>query len=266
MNLADQRAVMLDKYDKSMTAMERPAYIRNILYGEPKCGKTKIACEIGKRPRLFAVDNGWTSLKDWPEIAARVDVTTFQRFRHFEAFCAALIKDEPIYQENDHIIFDPTSKLVREYLLYLDANAITPKDEAARVRWTRKPGAEDPDFEDFTTSGMGDYNATLKYFRKWMYPLFKINKHITLIAHVREPSFMDKVKETRAAFPGQTGAMLSQECDLISYMEADGDKRTISFRNTKKEDSGARFRSVHGKVINAEDLPRLYEKWATNVG
>lgn len=260
----DRLQSQLEKYDSSMTAMRRPAFVNNILYGEHKCGKTKITAMIGERPRIFAVDNGWVTLKDWPEIAERVDVTVFKNFKHFEAFCTALIEDAPIYQHNDHIIFDPMSKLVREYVQYLDANAITPKDESARVRWSRKPGAEDPDFEDFTTPGMGDFNATLKYFRKWMYPLFRIEKHVTLIAHARIPSFMDKEKVIRAAFPQQTGDMFSQECDLISFMEADGDKRTISFEKSKRKDAGARFRAVHGKVINAEDLPKLYQKWEVN--
>lgn len=255
----------LAKYSVPSSVKERPAFIKNFMYGEHKIGKTTLACSLTPRPLLYSCDNGWTALKDWPEIDEKVRVDECQSLKHFELFIRALVEDLPIYRDVDHVIIDPINKLVNMYIDWLQDNAI-PSTQDARVQWTRKPGGPDKDFQPFTSAGVGDYAAVRNYFRKQLYPLFKIKKHVTLIAHVREPSFMDKQGTgIRAAVPGQTHAMIAQEVDLLSYMEADWPRQTVSFKPNGKEDAGSRFRNLHGQKINAPDLIKVYEKRALNV-
>lgn len=250
----------LAAYGHPLSVLNRPGWVKTLLYGDFKIGKTVVAASCGARPLLFAVDNGWVSLKDWPELS-HVEVIECQGLRHYEAFIKALKEDIPLYREFDHTIIDPWSKLVDMRLDYLQDN-YQPDSADARIHWGRKPGVTDPEVKPFTTAGMGDYAATRDYFRKSIYPLLKTQKHVTLVAHLREPSFMDKVKTLRSSVPGKTHEMIAREVDLIALMEAEGNSRTISFEANSKQDAGARFKSLHGKKIKAEDLPKLYEKWS----
>jgi hypothetical protein len=249
----------LAAYSGPSSARERTPYYRNLLYGEHKAGKTIAASFCGKRPALFSADNGWVSLKDWSELD-HVIVDECQSLKHFEVYVKALIDDEPMYREIDHVIVDPFNLIVNLYIDYLQDN-YSPSSADARVYWTKIAGAPDLDSKPFTTAGMGDYQAVRNYFRKIIYPLFRIPKHVTLICHEREPSFMDKHRDIRAALPGQTLSMVAQSVDFISHMIEDEGKRTISFKPSAREDAGSRFRHLHGKVIRAEDLPKIYTKW-----
>ncbi len=251
---------MLAKYGSPLSARDKPAYLKSLLYGDYKVGKTVVACKCGRRPLLFATDPGWVSLKDWPELADKVEVIECQGLRHYEAFVKGLANDIPIYREFDHVILDPWSKLVDMYLDWLQDN-VTPSTADARVQWNTKSLKTDPTAAPFTTAGMGDYQAVRNHFRRSVYPLLLVQKHVTLIAHLREPSFLDNVKTLRSSVPGKTHEMIAREVDVIGLMEAEGEKRTISFIANSRQDAGARFRELHGRVINADDLPLLYKKW-----
>ncbi len=255
----------LAAFSSPVSAKERIPHYRNLLYGEHKAGKTIAACHCGRTPLLFSCDNGWVSLKDWPELN-HVMVDECQNLKHFEVFVKALVDDDPLYRAIDHIIVDPFNMLVDMYIDYLQDN-YSPSSADARVHWTKIPGAPDLDSKPFTTAGMGDYHAVRNHFRKIIYPLFRINKHVTLICHEREPSFMDKHRDIRAALPGKTLAMVAQSVDFISHMMEDEGKRTVNFKPSAREDAGSRFRYLHGKVISADRLPEIYTKWdgTTNV-
>jgi hypothetical protein len=250
---------MLAKYGSPASVRKRSPWLKNYYYGDYKIGKTVTVAHCAERPLLFAIDNGWVSLKDWPDLG-HVEVIECQGLKHYETFVTALSKDLPLYQEFDHVILDPWSKLVDMRIDYLQDNAV-PNTADARVQWGRKPGTNDPDFTPFTTAGMGDYLAVRDYFRKTIYPLMRIQKHVSVISHLREPSFLDKTKTLRSSVPGKTHEMIAREVDFIGLMEAEGENRTISFLPNSKQDAGSRFRELHGKTIKAEDLPKLYKRF-----
>lgn len=249
------------QFSSPISARHKPVFLRNLLYGELKVGKTIAACRCGKRPLLFSADNGWISLKDWPELD-HVVVDECQNVKHLEVFVKALVDNVPLYREIDHIIIDPLNVIVNMYIDYLQDNFV-PSSADARVHWGKVAGAPDNDARSFTTAGMGDYQAVRNHFRKIILPLFRIKKHVTLICHEREPSFMDSARVIRPALPGQTHSMIAQQVDLISHFTAEDGKRRISFKPSKREDAGARFRQLHGRIIDADDLPSLYTKWDT---
>ena len=250
----------LAKYGSPASVRDRSPWWKALYYGDYKVGKTVTVAHCAKRPLLFAIDNGWTSLKDWPDLG-HVEVIECQGLKHYDTFVTALAKDLPLYKEFDHVMLDPWSKLVDTYIDFLQDNAV-PSTADARIQWSRKPGSNDPDFSPFTTAGMGDYMAVRDHFRKTIYPLMRVQKHVSIIAHLREPSFLDKVKTLRSSVPGKTHEMIAREVDFIGLVEAEGDNRTISFQASSKQDAGSRFREIHGKTIKAEDLPKLYTRWA----
>jgi len=259
----DKMQQALSKYSTPSSARERPLWINNLLFGFHKVGKTIAMCNVPGRKLLFACDNGWVSLKDWPELGT-VQVDECQGIHHFEIFSKALQAGVPLYEEFNHIIIDPFSKLVDERLVWQNENLQPSKQGDNRTQWTVKASAPDrANAHPTSTSGLSDYQLVLYWARQYVYPLFRLPKHITLIAHVRDPGFSSD-KELRASVPGKTHEMIAREVDLISYMQEDNGLRTISFKPGKNLDAGSRFRELHGKVIKAEQLPGIYEKYGEN--
>jgi AAA domain-containing protein len=250
---------MLRKYGGPAKVREHPKFITNTLYGNFKVGKTVTAARIPDT-LIFACDKNWTSVLDYPELAD-VEVQVCQGLNHFEAFCTALIHDYPIYRGFKHIQIDPFNVLIDLKLDWLTDNYNAPKND--RDVWKVRKEAEDPTLQDFAISGLGDYRVIRDYFRKFIIPICNIPKHVTFVCHVREPGFLDKVKLIRPALPGQTWQMLARYSSLISYMKDVGGKKIISFETDKMHDGGACFRNLHGKVIDATDIPALYAKYST---
>lgn len=249
----------LSKYGKPVSAREHPMHINMLLYGNYKVGKKIAACHVGKKPLLFACDPNWISLLDWQDELGHVEVQECQGLNHFEAFVTGLKLKLPMYEEFDHIIVGPFNALVDLKLDWLQDNYNGPKDD--RPKWVPKAGKLDVDASTFSSSGMGDYGVVRDYFRKYVGPLCRLPKHVTFTCHVREPGFMDKVKEIRASLPGKTYDMIARQVSLIGYMEAKSGKRTISFETDRIHDGGSCFRKLHGRLINVEDLPKLYDKY-----
>src|SRR6266496_512424 len=140
----------LAKYGGPVSAMDRPSFLKNYIYGDYKVGKTVLACKCGRRPLLFATDPGWVSLKDWPELA-HVEVIECQGLKHYETFVKGLGAGIPIYREFDHVVVDPWSKLVDMYIDWLQDN-VTPSTADARVYWQTKSNKTDPSATSFSTA------------------------------------------------------------------------------------------------------------------
>lgn len=262
----DKMQQALSKYSTPVSAKDRPLWINNLLFGFHKVGKTIAACHaIEQRQLLFACDNGWVSLKDWPNLDS-IQVDECQGIHHFEVFSKALQAGVPLYEEFDHIMIDPFSKLIDERLVWQNENMTPSKQGDNRTQWTVKANAPDRlNAHATSTSGLSDYQFVLYWARQYVYPLFRLPKHITLVCHVRDPGFSSD-KELRASVPGKTHEMIAREVDLISYMTEENGQRMISFKPGKNLDAGSRFRDLHGKVIRAEQLPDIYKKYgAQNV-
>lgn len=251
----------LSKYDEPMAAKERPVWINNLLYGQYGVGKTKVACECGENPYLFAIDSGWTTLKDWPELSEKVTVGECQGIAHYEIFVKALVAGAPLYEQFDHIIIDPWSKLIDERLDWQLLNLAPSKQGENRTNFSVKPdGPDRANAKPEASAGWSDYQLVRNWARRFVYPLFRLPKHITLVCHVRDPGFSDD-RSIRASVPGKTHEMVAREVDLISYMIQEGDNRTISFHPGKNIDGKSRYRNLHGKSIKAEQLPDIYRKY-----
>lgn len=254
----DKLEELLSVYSVPMLAKDRPLHPKSLLYGKPKIGKTITACRVGQRPLLFACDPGWSSIKDWPDLCERVTVDEMQSLKHFKLFVEALATDLPRYREFDHVIIDPTNKIVMQYIDFLQDN-YKPSQADSRVHWQPIAGSKEL---TFTTAGMGDYQAVRNWIRRPVYQLTRLQKMVTFICHAQEPGFTESASApVRAALPGKTYEMLAQEVDFIGYMEAKGTNITISLSPSEKEDAGSRIRALHGQKIKADDFPTAIEKW-----
>lgn len=249
----------LAKYSSPVSVREKPPHLKSLFYGFRKSGKTVMAAKVTERPLLLACDAGWVSLRDWPELQ-HVEVIEYQGLRHFDLLTKALKDDVKLYREFDHVIVDPISTAAYDYIAFLQEN-YSPSGPDTRITWVPKRESKE---RPFTTSGITDYNALLQQFRPSVYRLGLIHKDVTYIAHVKDPSFMNpKDKSLKPNLPGSLASLLQKEVGVIGYVEADGDKRTVSMRATVDEDSGSWLRKLHGKRVPVEQYPEIIRKWKT---
>lgn len=254
---------ILGQYSTPVLSKERSVWPKALLYGRPKIGKTKTACEVGEKPLLLSADGGWTVLKDWPELNERIQVDELQSLKHFKLWVQAVVAQTPRYREYDHYIIDPMNVIQGMYTHdYLQTRFSTTKQGENRTSYTpTREGTADGELA-FTTAGMSDYNATVTFFRPLVFQLCRLPKMVTFICHAKEPGITEgKGTPMRAAMPKETYALFAQFVDFIGYMEAVGTNITISVSPSEKEDAGSRIRAIHGKKITAKDYPLIIEKW-----
>lgn len=248
---------MLAKYSSPVSVKEKPPYLKSLIYGFRKTGKTIMTAKVTEKPLLIACDAGWISLRDWPELS-HVEVVEYQGLKHFDLLSKAIKDDVKLYREFDHVIVDPLSTAAYEYIAFLQEN-FAPTGPDTRITWIPKAGSKE---KAFTTSGITDYNALLQSFRGPVMRLGLAHKDVTYIAHVKDPSFMNpKDKSIKPNLPGALASLLQKEVGVIGYVEADGDKRTVSMRATTEEDSGSWLRLLHGKRVPVEQYPEIIRKW-----
>lgn len=247
----------LENLSKPVSVKEKSPYLKSLFYGFRKTGKTILAARTSEKPLLLACDAGWVSLRDWPELS-HVEVIEYQGLKHLNLIAKAIREDAPIYREFDHLIIDPISTAVYDYVSWLQEN-YTYSGPDTRITWIPKRGSKE---ETFTTAGVTDYNAVVQRFRGAIYRFGLAPKDITYIAHVKDPSFMNpKDKSIKPNLPGGVSSLLQKEVGIIGYVEADGDKRTVSMRATTEEDSGSWLRKLHGKRVTVEQYPEIIRKW-----
>jgi len=227
-----------------------------LLYGRPKAWKTTTAAGVGERPLLFAVDTGWSSLKDYPELNEKVTFEPCRGLKHFKYFTEAIREDLPRYREFDHIIIDPVNKLSAMYLDFLQNN-YKPSGaiDSQRVHWIPVEGSdEDP----FTTPGWGDYHAVRNWFRDPVAELTKAPVMVTWICHAKVDM---KTGILKPDLPESLYTLLCAEVDFIGHMEVNQGTSMVSFESSTKKDAGSRARKLNGKKISAQEYSHAIDKW-----
>lgn len=244
------------KFSKPVSIKDKWPFLKSMLYGHKKTGKTILSCQVTERPLLLAADAGWVSLRDWPELS-HVEVVEYQGLDHFKLIARALKDDSRLYREFDHIIFDPISTAIYDHLSWMVDNFDVSSADT-RVHYIPKRGVKEPAFE---TTGWNDYNAVLQKFRPPIYRLGVVPKDITYICHVKDPATGSKDKSIKPNLPAAVYSLLAKEVGIIGYMEANGDKRTVSLRPSENQEAGSWIRALHNKTVRAEDYPTTIRRW-----
>lgn len=239
-------------------------YARLLLYGHPGVGKTKLACEIGSKPLLMAVEPGDETLADWPDLDARTTVMDYGGINHLNALVKAFKEGK---YDFDTVIIDTIDELVS----IMRHDLVTKYDLTKSTRPVAMPKAG-TGLKKIETAGVDDYRLVVEGLNPSLRELFKLPINVILNAHVREPSWADEDKKKRdgtpipplrADLPDKTYKLISKYVGLIGYMSRKGDSRQISFRtDTNKEESKSRIRELDGKVIDADTLPEIIANWS----
>lgn len=233
-----------------------------LLYGSWGVGKTKLACEVGLRPMHLVTEPSDDTLRDWPDLAAKVDVVEYGGVNHLKLIAEAFEKG--LYP-HDTLIVDTVSELIEEQLDAIKDGWKSSKD--TRPKFAGKGG--NPDLE---VVGTDDYRLVRDALRPVVKRLCMLPINLIFIAHEREPTWSDdkKLKDDgvplppmRPDLPSQTLKMIAKRVSVVGRMTRDGDKRTLSFRTDArlKEEVKSRIKELDGRRISDDEFLTIVNAW-----
>ena len=192
-----------------MTKIKRPSELKTngtlkvLVYGQPGIGKSTIALSFPS-PLMIDCDRGVHRVQP-QHLTDTVEVNSYSDV-------------DEVLKENlstyETIIFDTGGKL----LDFMTDHLIKQNPKFAQ--------------NDGTFSLKG-YGARKALFNNLLSRLHVMNKHVVFVAHEREERDGD-VRFVRPEIGGSSGNDLIKELDLVAYMDAVGQRRTIHFNPQEK--------------------------------
>ena len=236
-----------------------------LLYGTWGVGKTILACRVGLNPLLLATEPSDDSLRDWPELSARVSVVEYGGVNHLKLIGEAF--KDGLYT-NDTLIVDTASELIEEQLDALKAGWNPPK-AGTRPKFESKVGGSANNIE---LVGTDDYRAVRDGLRPVIKDLCMLPINLIFTAHERQATWADEAKyakdgtelpPTRPDLPSQTLSMIAKRVSVVGRMTRQGDNRIVSFRtdNRSKEEVKSRIKDLDGKRLSDIEFLETVSKW-----
>lgn len=258
----EQIAKELAQYHKPTPAIDRPLYLRMLLYGTWGVGKTILACRVGKNPLLLITEPSDDSLADHPDIAHRVTVTEYGGINHLRWIAEAFKSG---YYTNDTLVVDTASELIEEQLDRIKAGYRPPK-ENTRPKFSGVGGL--PTLE---VVGTDDYRLLRDILRPTIKELCLLPINLIFTAHERAVTWSDQDKNrkdgtalppVRPDLPSQTLSMIAKRVSVVGRMTRQGDKRELSFRtDTTKEEVKSRIRLLDNRRISDIEFLEIVTNW-----
>jgi len=258
----------LAKFEEPLPLHQSPHYLKACFYGEFGTGKTVLAARCGRpntRTLFIAVDPGWVSLKNHPEITD-IDIVEYQGLKHVATIARAIKEGHSRYKDVGLVIVDTLSEIQENYVDFLAEKATWSKD--SRPVAIIKDDNGRPQNE--VIPGMDDYHLARNKMRPIVRDLCKAPVDVIFTAHLREPGPMDKqmtggtstpLRERRPTLTEKLYLVVARECHLLGFMEREGNKRTIQFETTKTVSAKSRIKELDGRKVTAEELPQIIQKW-----
>ncbi len=259
----DQLEKELSKYGKPEPSADRGLYLRMLLYGTWGVGKTIVSCRVGQRPLLMVTEPSDDSLRDWPDLAKRVDVVEYGGINHLRLLTEAFKQE--IYP-NDTLIVDTMSELIEENLDYVKQNWKSAKDTRPTFQ-SRTAGQ--PNLE---VVGTDDYRVIRDGLRPTIKELCLLPINLIFTAHERDVTWADEQKNNRDGtplppfrpdLPSQTLKMVAKRVSVVGRMTRQGDKRQISFKTDVRspEEVKSRIRQLDGRRMSDDEFISIVNQW-----
>lgn len=269
--MSPEELAALDKYKQPMSTLETPNYFSGIIYGDFGVGKTIWSSLFG-RTIILAADQGFDSLKNHPDLAAKVDIAYYQGPKHWNLMAKAISSQAPGYQCDTYVI-DTMSHIQEAYVGQLvNTSKYTDGKQRPRVVYNdpKLQIAGDP----MELAGPPDYNRAKAFFTPGVLELVKAPVNLIFISHTREPGWMEKADKSKPAEdlalrPSITESLfkvIGREVHFIGLMDEEnsGGKtiRTISFKKSRNHIAKSRIKELNAAPkIPANDAARILNEW-----
>lgn len=240
---------------------ERSRVWKGFLYGEWGTSKTITTAKCVKKKGLWIyTDQGINSFYNHPELLDKVELVPYDGLSQLTTIGQAVMEGHPDYVDFDLICVDTISQVQEEYLDWLNDNYTFGGD--MRIRATPRPG--NPGLKAEEVIGLGDYNLTRRNMSTPIKTLVKAPVNVMFLAHLREPTFMEQSKGKLVRRPTLTETvfkLVAREATFMGLVERNGNERTIQFKTDKKTVAKSQINALTDKVINADNLHEILEKW-----
>lgn len=252
--------------------MGRERFLKNFWYGEYGTTKTVttcrciLACNPGKKALVISTDTGTDSIYNHPELVDLVDIVPYNGLSHLVAIAEAITEKLVIgsvdYGDYGGVSLDTVSQMQEEYLDWLLENFKFSGKH--RELATPNAAARSKGYTDQEITGMPDYHLARNNMRNPIKTLIKAPVDVYFLAHLREPSFMEKDKGKLTKRPTVTEAvfkLIAREASTLGYFERKGANATVSFETKPTQVAKSRIKEIDNKNIKVEDLPEILHKW-----
>lgn len=177
---------------------------KGLIYGQPGIGKSTLALSA-PNPVVIDADMGMTRVEPQLRVPS-LQVDSYDQILEF------LNSDE--VEPFDTIVFDTMGAVFERMEPYLIK--LNPKNAKSNG-----------------TLSLQGYGERKRCFQALVNLVNSKSKNILFIAHEKEEKD-NEIKVVRPDIPGSSGADIIKILDFVGYMEAKGNKRTISFYPTEK--------------------------------
>lgn len=178
------------------------ALIKVLIYGQPGIGKSTLGLSAPK-PLYIDCDKGVHRINP----KHQTDTVPVEKWEDIQELLTTDISDY------ETLVIDTAGKMLGFASDYL--GRVNPKNKQGDGSLTQK-----------------GYGARKMLFLDFFAKVTALNKHIVFVAHDKEDKKSDMVF-VRPDIGGSSGADLIRELDLVGYIEAIGNVRTISFEPTE---------------------------------
>ncbi len=233
-----------------------PLYYKGLHYGEFGTTKTVTAGKISRgRFLVVATDNGWTSLRNHPDVVDRFDIVEYNGLSQLREI-AEWSGESDFPYELIHI--DTISQVQEEYLDFL-LDEVSWSQKFRESSTPKKKGAE-----ILEVPGRADYHVVRNKLRAPIKALIKAPVDVIFSAHLREPTEDEKAKGNFVRRPTLTQtvySLMAREASVMALFERDKGNISIKCETDKKQVSKSRIKTLDGQTVGVDEFVQRIHDW-----
>lgn len=201
------------------------------VYGPPGVGKTTLITRlVPDKAILVAGDPGWMSLKNHPELAARVEP---RKFEDFDTLRTA-IRDAMASDGELSVILDGFSSMVNAMMYFYMMEKLPNGRDNKYFFQPKKSPREHPDIPSWD-----DYHLTKRMWDRTLHGLAQSGVNVLISLHHSLPNIQSTEKmygdTTRPDLPKEVLTLLLKNTSVLGYMERGSDgKRKITVQPNRR--------------------------------
>lgn len=236
---------------------------KGVLYGEFGVRKTTTGLRTSrKRAILLHADRGWNAIRNHPDEfnSENVIPLEYQGLSQVRAIVEAVVNNQEPFNDVDLIQLDTISQMQENYVDWLVENF----EYSGNYREKAVPKSGVKGEKAVEITGLPDYHLARNKMRPVINLLTRAPVNVMFLAHLREPSAMERAAGKLEKRPNLTEAVykvLGRDATFIGYMEKNKGEYTIDFSPTKTQSAKSQIASLTDKKIKTEELPEYLWAW-----